>query len=34
MKAALSEFLSGCGKGVRAVLVGTRRGDPNGGLSS
>ena len=32
MKAALSEYLmcSG-GRGVKAVLVGTRSGDPNGG---
>jgi FAD synthetase len=36
MKSALSTYLSdeGGGKGVRAVLVGTRRGDPNGGESS
>ena len=34
MKSALSEYLGcGGGKGVRAVLVGTRRGDPNGGRS-
>ena len=34
MKAALSGYLS-CesGKGVRGVLMGTRRGDPNGGES-
>jgi FAD synthetase len=32
MKAALSQYLGcGGGRGVRAVLVGTRRGDPNGG---
>ena len=32
MKAALSEYLAcGGGKGVSAVLVGTRKGDPNGG---
>ncbi len=32
MKAALNEYLGcGGGKGVRGVLVGTRRGDPNGG---
>jgi hypothetical protein len=32
MKAALEEYLGcGGGKGVKGVLVGTRRGDPNGG---
>lgn len=35
MKAALSEYLGcGGGRGVRGVLVGTRRGDPNGGMYS
>lgn len=35
MKAALEEYLGcGGGKGVRGVLVGTRRGDPNGGKPS
>ena len=33
MKAALEEYLGcGGGKGVKGVLVGTRRGDPNGGM--
>jgi FAD synthetase len=31
MKGALEEYLGDGGKGVKAVLVGTRRGDPNGG---
>lgn len=31
MKNALEEFLKSKGKGVMAVLVGTRRGDPHGG---
>lgn len=33
MKAALSAYLNGKGRDVRAVLVGTRRGDPNGSTS-
>jgi FAD synthetase len=34
MKIALERFLDGdVGKGVKAVLVGTRRGDPHGGES-
>lgn len=35
MKAALEEYLK-CdgGKDVKGVLVGTRRGDPNGGTCS
>jgi FAD synthetase len=32
MKQALSDYLEGDGKGVKGVLVGTRRNDPHGGV--